>query len=205
MLSAALFVLAMTPAGTDTIFQDGFDDVGGACPANRQTLADFSYVGDDSLRNRYGVDVDEWANIWGHATALDDVVPWPGRSNSAPVFLNFGKSTYVAAHFQVPPGTPSTWFGWIIHSEYQYGTDLTGAISTVCGDFSPAAQHCYTAGTSGQLIVPWRTSAGAFCDLTPGVDYYLNLKIRDPNQTGVSCQPSDTECIIGTENAINAP
>ena len=138
-------------------------------------------------------------------TALDAVVPWPGRSNSSPVFLNFGKSTYVAAHFLVPAGTPPTWFGWITHTEYQYGTDLTGAISTICGDFTPAAQHCFTAGTSGQLIVPWRTSAGSFCELTPGVDYYLNLKIRDPAQSNVSCAPSATDCIIGTANALSMP
>lgn len=205
MLSAALLVLAMTPAGTDTIFQDGFDGASSSCPANRQTLADFAYAGDDSLRSRYDVDVTEWENIWGHATALDAVVPWPGRSNSSPVFLNFGKSTYVAAHFLVPAGTPPTWFGWITHTEYQYGTDLTGAISTICGDFTPAAQHCFTAGTSGQLIVPWRTSAGSFCELTPGVDYYLNLKIRDPAQSNVSCAPSATDCIIGTANALSTP
>jgi len=42
MLTAALFVLAMTPAGTDTIFQDSFDDAPGGCPAGQQTLADFS-------------------------------------------------------------------------------------------------------------------------------------------------------------------
>jgi hypothetical protein len=205
MLSAALFLLALTPAGTDTIFEDGFDDAPTGCPANRQELADFAYAGDDSLRNRYDVDVTEWENIWGHATALDATVPWPGRSNSSPVFLNFGKSNYIAAHFQVPPGTPSTWFGWIIHTEYQYGTDLTGAISPVCGDFSPAAQHCYSQGTSGQTIVPWRTTAGTFCELVPGSDYFLNLKIRDPDQTNVSCAPSATECMIGTANAINAP
>ena len=204
MLTAALFVLAMTPAGTDTIFQDGFDDAQlSGCPAGRQTLADFSYIGDNSLRNRYNVDVTEWANIWGHATALDDVVPWPGRSNASPVFLDFGRTTYIAAHFQVPPGTPSTWYGWIIHTEYEYGADVTAAISTGCGDFSPPAQACYTLGTSGQLLVPWRTRTGNFCNLVPGADYYLNLKLRDPNVTANGCDTSS--CVIGTANAINTP
>jgi len=203
MLTAALLVLAMTPAGTDTIFQDGFDVTPGGCPAGQQMVADFSYIGDDSLRDRYNVDVTDWANIWGHATALDAVVPWPGRSNSSPVFLDFGRTTYVAAHFLVPAGTPSNWFGWIVHTEYDYGADVTGAISTICGDFSPPAQACYTQGASGQNLVPWRTTTGNFCNLVPGTDYYLNLKLRDPNAQATGCDA--TSCVIGTANAINTP
>src|SRR5690348_11656905 len=112
MLNAALLVLALAPAGDDTIFRDDFD-APSACPSGRQDLADFAYGGDNSLRNRYNTDITEWDNIWGHATALDAAVPFPGRSNAAPIFLNFDPSRYVAAHFVVPIGMLPNTYGWI--------------------------------------------------------------------------------------------
>ena len=199
MLSAALLVLAMTPAGDDTIFQDGFD-AAIECPAGRQALADFAYGGDNSLRNRYNVDVTNWDNIWGHATALDAVVPFPGRANAVPIFLNFDPAGYVAAHFDVPIGMLPNTYGWIAQTEYNHEADLTAAISPVCGDFSPAAQHCFSQGTGGANLVPWSVPPpNTFCQLVPGAGYYLNLKVT--NSSG--CEASG--CVIGTSNNLHIP
>jgi hypothetical protein len=200
MLSAALLVLAMTPAGGDTIFQDGFDTVSGDCPPGRQVLADFQYGGDNSFRERPDVDVTLWENIWGHATALDTAVPFPGRSTAVPIFLNFDPSEYIAAYFEVPPDMQPDTYGWIIQTEYNHEADLTAAISTACGDFSPPAQACYTQGSGGGNLVPWAVPPpNSFCPLQPGVGYYLNLKVIDSS----GCESSG--CVIGTANNVHIP
>ena len=201
MLSAALFVLAMTPAGTDTIFQDGFDAGGsGDCPAGLQSSGDFAYGGDNSLRNRYNVDITSWDNIWGHATALDTVVPFPGRSNAVPIFLNVDPTKYIAAYFIVPATMQPNTYGWIAQTEYNHEADFTAAISTACGDFSPAAQTCYSAGIGGGNLVPWAVPPpNTFCPLQPGTGYYLNLKVGDSS----GCEASG--CVIGTSNNIHIP
>jgi hypothetical protein len=204
MLSALALILTAAPVAYDPLFHGGFDPPD-ACPAGRQSRANIGYTGDGSNTPRPNVDVTEWENIWGFSTPYDTVVPWPGRLDSAPVILNFGKSTYIAAHFQVPPGTPPSWFGWIARTDYNYGTDITGAISTECGDFSPSAQVCFSPGASGQNVVPWRTNTGNFCPLRAGMDYYLNLKVRDPAQQNVPCQVAATSCAIGTANSTSAP
>jgi hypothetical protein len=206
MLSAAaLLVLAMASGVTDTIFVGDFESPG-TCPTGQQTRANFAYASDGGFRQRLDVDVTEWANIWGHATALDDALPWPGNSFSTPIFLNFARSTYIAAHFQVPPGTPSTWYGWIVHTEYNYGADITTAISTRCGDFDPTDAACFSAGTSGQNMGPWRTaSTGNLCHVPPPGDYYLNMKFRDPTISFPNCAVTDATCSIGTANQFNEP
>lgn len=199
MLSAAILVLAMAPAGDDTIFQDDFDATS-ACPAGRQVLADFAYGGDNSLRNRYNVDVTQWDNIWGHATALDAVVPFPGRSNAVPIFLNFDPSSYIAAHIDVPAGMQPNTYGWIAQTEYNHEADLTAAISTSCGDFSPAAQTCFSQGIGGGNLVPWAIPPpNTFCPLQPGVGYYLNLKVVN------SSECASSTCVVGTSNNIHVP
>jgi hypothetical protein len=122
--------------------------------------------------------------------------------NSAPVIMDFGKDTYIAAHFHVPAGAPPTWLGWITHTDYVYGHNLTAAISTSCGDFSPAAQACYVQATSGQSLVPWRTKTGNFCRLQSNTDYYLNLKMTNPSEFSPTCAAGAEVCAIGTANAF---
>jgi hypothetical protein len=203
MLSAALLVLAAAAPGVyDPLFHASFEQ-NSSCPAGRQEHSDIGYVGDgNSGELRYNVDVREWENIWGHASPTDGTVPWPGRGNSAPVIADFGKYTYIAAHFYVPAGAPPTWLGWITHTDYNYGHDLTVSISAECGDFSPGAQACYMQTLSGQPLVPWRMNAGGFCHLQPNTDYYLNLKMTDPDQPSSTCSRNAEVCAVGTANAV---
>jgi hypothetical protein len=118
------------------------------------------------------------------------------------VIADFGKTTYIAAHFFVPVGAPLTWLGWITHTDYNYGHDLTAAISTECGDFSPSAQACFIQGLSGLPIVPWRTNTGAFCRLQPNTDYYLNLKMTDPDGPSSTCSHNAVVWGVGPANAV---
>ena len=203
MLSAALLVLAAAaPGAYDPLFHGSFAQ-NSSCPAGRQIYSDIGYVGDNNSGDlRYHVDVREWENIWGHSSPYDSTAPWPGRNNSAPVIADFGKYTYIAAHFYVPAGAPPTWLGWITHTDYNYGHNLTAAISTECGDFSPTAQACYIQALSGMPIVPWRMNTGAFCRLQPNTDYYLNLKMTDPDEPSPTCSRNAEVCAIGTANAV---
>ena len=198
MLSAALLILAMTPGVTDPIFRDGFD--ADLCPAGRQTRANIS-LGGFTLTN---VDVTQWDNVWGRSNIFDPPIPWPGLAVSAPIILDFGESTYMSLRFHVPIDSPQNRFGWLTHTEYNYGKDLTAAISSDCGDFNPPSSVCHNETVSGQNLVPWRiASSGGFCLLTPDTDYFLNLKITDPDQVSPTCAPSAPSCAIGTANNFN--
>lgn len=202
MLTAALLVLAAAPVAYDPLFHDAFEQAT-SCPAGLQKFSDIGYVGDNVSGDvRHSVDVTEWKNIWGHASASDALVDWPGRPNSAPVIMNFGKATYIAAHFRVPAGTSTQEYGWITHTEYNWGHDLTASISRYCGDFRPANPACFSEIVGIANLVPWRTRVSNFCPLEPDTDYYLNLKMTDPNEASTTCVRTSSTCAIGTANAF---
>jgi len=191
MLNAALLILAMTPGVTDTIFASGFDDLAG-CPDGRQTVADIDYLGQCA---HLSTDVTEWSNIWGWSCDTGDTTPFPGLHVAATI-MNFRKDRYIAAHFRVPTDMPND-FGWLTHSEYDYGHDLTASISTACGDFAPANPLCRVEAISGQNLVPWRVgTVSNFCPLTPGADYYFNVKMTDPDSPSTTCAEAATSCAV---------
>lgn len=202
MISAALLILAMTPGVDDTIFQSGYDDPD-ACPFGRQVLADIDYgtcIVDD-------VDVTQWSNIWGYDCLTGGTVPFPGSPGGTgdATILDFGRTTYIAAHFHVPADLPTNTYGWITHTEYNYGLDLTASISTACGDFAPANPECLSVAISGQNLVPWRVGAANFCPLTPGTDYFLNIKPTNAMQGTSTCEPGTTSCAVGLANVTDLP
>ena len=194
MLSAALLMLAMTPGVADTIFGSDFDDLDG-CPLGRQTVADIDYL---SQCVHFGVDVTEWSNIWGYSCQGPGTTPFPGLPVD-PTIMNFGKATYIAAHLQVPVDLPSA-MGWLTHTEYDYGGDLTASFSTRCGDFAPTNPECLTVALSGQALVPWRVGGGNFCPLTHGTDYFFNIKFTNPSQQTTTCNPDAPSCAVGLAN-----
>jgi hypothetical protein len=196
MLSAALLILAMAPGLSDSIFGSGFDDLDG-CPAGRQTRADIDYPGECA---ELGADVTEWSNIFGYS-CNGDTVPFPGL-NESPTIMNFGKATYIALHLHVPSDLPNA-FGWITHTEYDYGADLTASFSTSCGDFAPANPLCRTVSISGQNLTPWRVGAGGFCPLAPGADYFFNVRITDPTQGTTTCDADAPSCAISLSNNVS--
>jgi hypothetical protein len=166
-------------------------------PESRLTSSNIAYV--PSAGTRGGVDLTSWDNIWGHSTASDTAVAWPGRHDSQPSILSFDRTKYIAAKIVVPPGQGSS-YGWIVHTEYNYGLDLTTAISTTCGDFAPANPVCKTVAQSGMNLTPWRVGGTNFCPLTPGTTYYFNVKATNPAQGTTTCAASSPTCVIGTSN-----
>ena len=167
-------------------------------PELRMTSSNVAYV--PSSGTRQGVDLTSWDNIWGHSTAADTTVAWPGRHDSQPSILSFDRNKYIAAKIVVPAGQSNS-YGWIVHTEYNYGLDLTTSISTTCGDFNPTNPLCKSVTTSGMNLTPWRAPPGAnFCPLTPGTTYYFNVKATNPAQGTSTCPASSNTCVIGTSN-----
>jgi hypothetical protein len=175
---------------------------GDACinPGSRLSTSNIAYTPSSGVRN--AVDVTDWSKIWGDSNPTDTTVPWPGRHDSAPIILQFDRNKYVSAKFTVPAGQAAS-YGWIAHTEYNYGLDLTTTISTTCGDFSPANSLCKSVTTSGGLLTPWRVGTGNFCPLLPGTTYYFNMKATDPTQTNTGCAATSQTCPIGTTNNFN--
>jgi hypothetical protein len=194
MTSAVLLILALAPGVADPIFGSDFDDLEG-CPIGRQTVADIDYPGECA---HLGADVTEWSNIWGWSCDTGDTVPFPGLHVSTTI-MNFRKDRYIAAHFHVPAELPND-FGWLTHTEHDYGHDLTASFSTSCGDFAPADQNCRVEAISGQTLVPWRVGSGPFCPLTPGADYYFNVKMTDPGVPSTTCEDDAAWCAISLSN-----
>jgi len=169
-------------------------------PGNRLLTSNVSYV--PSSGTRMNVDLTSWDNIWGHSTSTDPVVTWPGRHDSQPAIRSFDRNKYIAAKIVVPPGAPAS-YGWIVHTEYNYGLDLTTSISTTCGDFNPVNPVCKTVATSGMNLTPWRVGGGNFCPLVPGTTYYFNIEATNPAQGTTTCAASSPTCVIGTSNNFN--
>jgi hypothetical protein len=166
-------------------------------PENRLTTSNIAYV--PSSGTRPNVDLTSWDNIWGHSTSSDTTVTWPGRHDSQPSILAFDRNKYIAAKIVVPAGQGPS-YGWIVHTEYNYGFDLTTSISTTCGDFNPANPICKTVAQSGMNLTAWRVGGTNFCPLLPGTVYYFNMKATDPTQSTTTCPASSPTCVIGTSN-----
>jgi hypothetical protein len=193
----------------DTLTTAGYNGVRGCPeappppppPSGRITTSNIAYVpATGSVRFTA---ITEWSAIWGHATPFDAETPFPGKANAQPTVLNFTRTGYVAAHFR-PSGIGAR-FGWITHTEYNYGGDLTWAISRIPGDFSPADPLCHGTTLSGQPIAMWTTAPATYrgkCAVAPSIDYYLNIKLTNPAQGTSTCLANSPQCVIGTANSF---
>jgi len=144
----------------------------------------------------------DWSDIWGHASPFDTTVAFPGRPNSQPTIVNFRRDGYVCVKLHPSALSPS--FGFITHTEYSYGADLTAAISNACGNFAPPNPLCLKSSQSGQPIINWTTRPATyrtFCPVTVGADQYLNIKLTNPTQGSTTCPANASQCAIGTANS----
>ncbi len=167
--------------------------------AGRILSSRIAYVPNAGIRQ---VGVTEWSAVFGHATATDAEVAFPGRPNSQPSVMDFRRTGYLALHFV--PGTVGK-FGMVQHTEYNYGADLTWAISTAAGDFAPSSALCHGATQSGQQIARWTTQPAtyrSYCPLVQGGSYYLNIKLTDPAQATSTCAANQASCVIGLANSF---
>lgn len=146
---------------------------------------DYPNSGQNPLPTRPNADLRRFETIWGVGNATDAI---PGNSNwpgvaSQPRILNWGKSEFVAAKFTAPASVAGK-YQQLSMSTYN-SERMTMALSSTCGDFSPSAQYCVsTAGPGGSFY----KIGGAGCALTPGADYYINIRYRDATPAcGSSC------------------
>ncbi|GAA0714268.1 hypothetical protein GCM10009105_18630 [Dokdonella soli] len=163
---------------------------GGSCLANRQTIANVCYQNYNApAQCTQNVDITTLDSIFGHLAAGDTLVPMPW--NQGYVTLgNWNTAQIIAAQFTVPAsGLPSTQTGFFTHGETMKGVQgVDMSISTTCGDFAPGG-ICQNANVSGgQIGMAWKvpTAAGtAYCTVTPGQTYYLNIRATTPVQYAV--------------------
>lgn len=170
-------------------------------PLGRITTSNIAYVPATGSIRFTGLT--DWSDIWGHASPFDAALPFPGRMNSQPTILNFTRGGYVCVKVHPNALTPS--FGLITHTEYNYGADLTAAISNACGNFTPPDARCLVASQSGQPIIRWTTRPATyrtFCPVSVGIDQFLSIKLTNPSQGTSTCAGNQAQCAIGTANSF---
>jgi hypothetical protein len=160
----------------------GGGDDGGAEPFGRINTATITYV-PSGTGSRDNAPITTWENVFGHSTATDDEVAFPGRSDSAPV-LRIPRDGYVALQIDVPGDFDTSKYGWVTHTEYNFGADLTVSISTTPGDFNPATALTVVDLVGAATLAQWHGSTatshgGALVE--PGNTYYYNIKVKDPS------------------------
>jgi hypothetical protein len=159
---------------------------GDSCPAGRITTATIKYPNIPQMPQRANVDVTQYDNIWGHMNASDGVTPWPGIDGTQPAILNWATNTYIAAKFHVP-ATQVVHYGWQGYGTYYSGPDIVLSYSTTCGDFAPVNPLCVSTHGAGEGFKKWsmlQTVTG--CPLLPNTDYFVNMKMSDPNTCGAN-------------------
>lgn len=157
----------------DHVMLNGFEPT--ACPAGRIVRADIDYPNIPGAGVRRGVDVTQFANIWGHATDRDAAVPYPGRDGAVPSVSGWGTNgAYVAAAFTAPASATYNTLRFSTYTDANVDA-LDAAVSTRCGDFVPGAAHCSirNVGAGDALLkiaqLPYRNG----CALVVGRPYYF--------------------------------
>lgn len=202
---------------------------GNACPATipspnpaqsqrTLTLATRSNVsyGISGQAERQNVDLLEWNNIWGYATATGAQVPWPGAGGTLPFLKQFTRNGYLCAHFRTPSASvaaPLT--GFFTNPNYSDNPRVVMAISRTPGDFTQdlptaACRADHQTGdadwsgfpmSDGQML-RWKFTENApnfYCNLAPDTDYYVNLYVADPNEVTAKCPQGSGTCRIGIQ------
>lgn len=168
-----------------------------SCPAGQQTIGDLAYsvTFSDANTNPKNVDLTQFKNIWGRKSVSDTIVDFPGV-NFYTIFKTLDRTKYISAKFRVPTsGINPGVVGSLSKGENYIGPYVTTSISTACGDFNQAnlGPYCLTTnrGAAGAVLAKWKLTTGSpgvfACALTPGQEYYLNIKVTDPTTPNADC------------------
>ena len=201
MVVTALLLAASLSASPDQIFFSGMEL--DTCPARRIERSDVTYgAGTDA-----DVDVTRFENVWGRGAASDPGQPWPGASGATPIIDEFTRDGYVAAAFHTAPDLPATTRGLYKNVSYGGGPNLDFSLSVQCGDFSSALGGCLAVDipAADVSLVYWRGANGTafYCALAPDTDYYVNVRLHDPDDAASGC--SDADCRVTTMSAFDTP
>ena len=113
---------------------------------------------------------------------------------------DFGKHQYVASGFHVPSDSPAGVHGYFVYSSCCSGPETSLACSQTCGDFNPATAHCAWAVAGGESFRKWVIAPHVNgCMLTPGTDYFINIKMTDPQTEDCAGQST---CKVGLSNIL---
>ena len=174
-----------------------------SCPPGRLMTTQLSLRYDGlggSVRN---MDVTQADNIFGYNSWTDPRMSFPWKQNYT-IFWGFPRTAgaYVAAQFTVPVSTPANQSGILQNLETMPGPGTDWALSQVCGDFSPAAQHCASSNViSGRRYGVYKLPglpATAGCDLQAGGTWYMMFRLTNPAAGGQNC--FSTTCRFGVQN-----
>lgn len=200
-IAALLLAAATSQTAAEGIYKDSFD-AGANCPAtidsphgllNLRHVSDIWYY---PAGVRQTVDVTDFANIWGHISALDGLTDWPGVPGASPTIKTIGRHEYVAAAFHVPADALPTLSGIMKHVMYWGGPPIDASISRTCGDFDPAEPYCSAYGSppNDNAMLRWKlgNAQRTYCRIDSDTTYFLNIRFTDPNANSEDC--SGTTC-----------
>ncbi|HEY0181071.1 MAG TPA: hypothetical protein VGC30_15755 [Dokdonella sp.] len=142
-----------------------------------------------------------FATVWGHYSATDTEVDWPGRQPSSPI-ITMPRYSYVALKFTVPEDA-SGLFGMIQRTTYSYGINMTAAYSERCGDFNPPNPVCVSVSSDDTGAIPfpsWSLTSDESCKFVPGHSYYLNIMATNPAMAWAGCPATSANCPMGSTN-----
>lgn len=156
-----------------------------AAGLTRKTSARIVYPNVPGSGPRVGADLRIFDQIWGADDNSTTPVGWPGSLATAPAIEAWGRTEFIAAKF-VAPAAAANKYQQIGVSSYNSDT-MTMSVSTVCGDFAPANPRCVSTAGAGRNFAK---ISEAGCPLTPGTEYYINMKYANPSATGcgASCR-----------------
>lgn len=191
-----LVVLCSCANAADKIYADSFDTGSSACVDDSQRTR-MSTIGVGYSVNNIGnliVDATQFQTIFGRGSVFDNTtVAFPGVSGSGPVFHWLFSHQYYSGVFHTPPS------GRYVGSLAFQSNDSRGchnlngspgpcgqpffdvSISQQCNDYSDTANfvtlHAYS---DGMESLRWSLGFTP-TDLRPDTDYYLNIRMSDPN------------------------
>jgi hypothetical protein len=191
-----------------------------AQPQRTLTLATRSNVtySIGGTQERQNVDLSEWDNIWGYATATGSQVAWPGPGFALPFLKQFTRDSYLCAHFKTPSAAVAATLTGGTFSSINYSDNprVVMAISTIPGDFTaglptPGCRGDHAYGDplwrgfppDDSTILSWKFTVNGpsfYCNLSPETDYYVNLYIADPTEVTAKCLQGSTTCRVGIQH-----
>ncbi|MGH8172280.1 MAG: hypothetical protein ACREPX_03990 [Rhodanobacteraceae bacterium] len=200
MIDVVALLLAVSISGTtDVVFNSGFD--GDTCPSGRITRSNISY---GSGGTRSNVDLTQFENIWGRAGSSDPIsILWPGYPGTSPIIQDFTRDGFVAAKFHTPIVLLPTLNGFYKSPSYPGGPNIDFSISEQCADFNPPQSGCLATNVpqGDTPLIYWRTTQGAFfCILEPDTDYFVNIRLTDPDAVDPNCDDDENTCLVHTLN-----
>jgi hypothetical protein len=169
---APLLLLAFLIPNADAvegIFSDNFDP-----PPPLYSWIDYPNAPNTGFRA--GVEITDFAQVFGHINDTDSMMPFPGRSGSSPVIMQFPGYETLAMQFVVPE---EPYQGGVGCSSYS-GQILDIAISTTPWDFPTDPVYATFNVAPGESGPTWSNYLPNKALLTPGQTYYYLFRLSDP-------------------------